>query len=50
MKGTSQCKKESGDAVMPCTLGKVRNWNTVDDDVQSHESEEKGNKEYTSYC
>ena len=49
MKGSSPSEKESVKAVVPCTLGKVCNWDTVDDSVQSHKSK-IGNGEYTDYC
>ena len=35
--------------VVPCTLGKVRNWDTVDDSVHSHVNQKKNN-EYASFC
>ena len=40
-------KKESVEAVVPCALGKVCNWDTVDDSVQSHKKRIEGN---TGYC
>ena len=34
-------KKKSDETGVPCTLGKVCNWNTVDDNVQSHDSKKE---------
>ena len=35
-------RKRSVKTVVPCTLGKVCNWDTVDDNVEK--------REYRSYC
>ena len=32
---------------MPCTLGKVCSWDTVDDNVQSHKSKKRKGTENT---
>ena len=39
--GHDPAKKESVEAVVPCALGKVCNWDTVDDSVQSHKKDRK---------
>ena len=41
MKGSQHRKEESVETVVPCAVGKVCNWDTVVDSVQSHE---KGTK------
>ena len=41
MKGSQPREKESVMTVVPCTLGKVRNWDTVDDSVRSHMNHKK---------
>ena len=48
--GSLPREKESVMTVVPCTLGKVRNWYTVDDSVRSHMNQKKGNKEFTGFC
>ena len=39
--GVKYREKEFVETVVPCTLGKVCNWDTVDDSVQSHKSKKE---------
>ena len=41
MKEPQPREKESVMTVVPCTLGKVRDWDTVDDSVHSHVNKKK---------
>ena len=47
VKGSSSRKKESGETVVPCALGKVCHWDTVADSVQSRKEK---NEEDTGSC
>ena len=41
MKGSYLLEKASVDTVVPCAVGKMRNWDTVVGSVQSHEKDRR---------
>ena len=44
-RGHNPTKKESVEAVVPCALGKMCNWDTVDDSVNSHKKDRRKHRQ-----